>query len=405
VFQLFYIALLIIPLSLLIGLSTHPILARPSVSINPTCGPEPGFNILISASGFSPNSKIGWKLVGSDNTIPANGYFVTDNTGSFTGFRTADNLKNDHYKIYVAGLDEKFDIGTAPAVGDLSVPCGGPSNRILSVQENFVPKESSKNVSVTRIMSGNATAYTGDEIYNCRSQVSNKFFVNGETGEVVDQNNRVVDFCSNILHSGSIVPNATIGLEYTQYYYNYSPKANLTGITIAPLNEDVRRDCANALRDNYYVDPDGKIYGENMMPLNKDCTDVFNGNVDAGILRVTQNESYQVPIEQSQPVQQSPPSTQNWVPTCEKLEWGLMNKCDVYVNPDGSLTAEGQRARQCISNGGLLSAAGIIMNLPPNIIIGILQPLSESTNCGNIVNWAILKTATNPMEFLSQLKK
>jgi hypothetical protein len=148
---------------MLIGLPIHPILARPSVTINPTCGPEPGFNILISASGFSPNSKIGWKLVGSDNTIPANGYFVTDNTGAFIGFRAADNLKIDHYKIYVASLDEKFDIGTAPAVDDLSVPCGGSSNQIVPIQENSVSNESSMNASVIGDKTGNVTGGESSE--------------------------------------------------------------------------------------------------------------------------------------------------------------------------------------------------------------------------------------------------
>ncbi len=41
----------------LVSMMILPSLAEPAVVISPTCGPhEPGFNIVINANGFKPNS-------------------------------------------------------------------------------------------------------------------------------------------------------------------------------------------------------------------------------------------------------------------------------------------------------------------------------------------------------------
>lgn len=92
--------------------------------------------------------------------------------------------------------------------------------------------------------------------------------------------------------------------------------------------------------------------------------------------------------------------TQNWGNICNTIEWGLMNGCSTYVKSDGALTTEGKRAKDCVSNGGLLAGAGVLAGLPPGWIIGILKPLSDSTNCGGIVNWQVLETAANANDFL-----
>ncbi len=42
------------------------------------------------------------------------------------------------------------------------------------------------------------------------------------------------------------------------------------------------------------------------------------------------------------------------------IEWGLLYSCSTYVKPDGSLTPEGKRAKECISNGGLLAGVGFL---------------------------------------------
>ena len=102
--------------------------AEPKVDISPTCGPaEPGFNIVINAYVFTPNGTVAWKFVGSDSKIPLYGYFETNSTGGFNDVTFADDLKQDHYKLYFAddvNTDGAFDIGAARVYTNVTIPCG-----------------------------------------------------------------------------------------------------------------------------------------------------------------------------------------------------------------------------------------------------------------------------------------
>jgi hypothetical protein len=101
--------------------------AKPAVDLSPTCGPaEPGFNIVINANGFASNSNVAWKFVGSDSKIPLYGYFETNSTGGFNDVTFADDLKEDHYKMYFGddvNNDGTFDIGTPRIYANVTIPC------------------------------------------------------------------------------------------------------------------------------------------------------------------------------------------------------------------------------------------------------------------------------------------
>lgn len=101
--------------------------AKPAVDISPTCGPhEPGFNIVINANGFTPNGTVAWKFVGSDSKIPLYGYFETNSTGGFNDVTFADDLNQDHYKLYFAddvNTDGTFDIGAPRVYANVTIPC------------------------------------------------------------------------------------------------------------------------------------------------------------------------------------------------------------------------------------------------------------------------------------------
>jgi hypothetical protein len=101
--------------------------AEPIVDISPTCGPhEPGFNIVINANGFKPNSTVAYKFVGSDSKIPLYGYFETNSTGGINDVTFADDLKEDKYKLYFAddaNSDGIFDIGAKRIYANVSIPC------------------------------------------------------------------------------------------------------------------------------------------------------------------------------------------------------------------------------------------------------------------------------------------
>ncbi|SRR4029079_19023412 len=101
--------------------------AEPKVDISPTCGPsEPGFNIVINANGFKPNSTVAYKFVDSASKIPLYGYFDTNSTGGFNDVTFADDLKEGHYKLYFgddANQDGTFDIGAKRIYSNITMPC------------------------------------------------------------------------------------------------------------------------------------------------------------------------------------------------------------------------------------------------------------------------------------------
>jgi hypothetical protein len=107
--------------------SIMSVFAEPRVDISPTCGPhEPGFNIVINANGFMPNSTVAYKFVTSESKIPLYGYFETNSTGGFNDITFADDLKPDHYKLYFADdadNDNAFDIGSKRIYANVTIPC------------------------------------------------------------------------------------------------------------------------------------------------------------------------------------------------------------------------------------------------------------------------------------------
>ena len=109
------------------GILVFNAFAEPKVDISPTCGPhEPGFNIVINANGFKPNSTVAYKFVGSDSMITLYGYFETNSTGGFNDVTFADDLKEDKYKLYFAddaNSDGAFDIGAKKIYANVSIPC------------------------------------------------------------------------------------------------------------------------------------------------------------------------------------------------------------------------------------------------------------------------------------------
>lgn len=111
----------------LASISIMTVFAEPKVDISPTCGPhEPGFNIVINANGFIPNSTVAYKFVTSDSKIPLYGYFDTNSTGGFNDITFADDLKPDHYKLYFAddaNNDNVFDIGSKRIYANVTIPC------------------------------------------------------------------------------------------------------------------------------------------------------------------------------------------------------------------------------------------------------------------------------------------
>ena len=94
-------------------------------------------------------------------------------------------------------------------------------------------------------------------------------------------------------------------------------------------------------------------------------------------------------------------SNQDFSNICQKIVSYLVYGCGEYVNPNGALTTEGQRAHDCILGGGLLSGAGLLYALPPLAIIAALEPLSNLPfyECGGIVQWDTLRNDVRAATF------
>lgn len=96
---------------------------------------------------------------------------------------------------------------------------------------------------------------------------------------------------------------------------------------------------------------------------------------------------------------------ENWWGTCKAIEWGLVSPCSTYVKPDGTLTREGNRAKDCISDGAFLGGGAKLIGgwIPTDWIIDGLKYLAPSYDCENIVKWDELKKATNALDFFGSL--
>jgi hypothetical protein len=70
-----------------------------------------------------------------------------------------------------------------------------------------------------------------------------------------------------------------------------------------------------------------------------------------------------------------------WKTLCSHTKQYLVESCDSLINPDGSLTSEGDLAIGCIWNGAIIAGAANMLHLPFGTIAGILGGLAQPTAC------------------------
>ena len=75
----------------------------------------------------------------------------------------------------------------------------------------------------------------------------------------------------------------------------------------------------------------------------------------------------------------------NWIDICIKLQSAFYKPCSSYVNPDNTLTKDGEAVLKCFKTGGALGVASSFIGLPADIVTRGLNFLAGSTGCGNIV--------------------
>jgi hypothetical protein len=82
-----------------------------------------------------------------------------------------------------------------------------------------------------------------------------------------------------------------------------------------------------------------------------------------------------------------------WTTLCGAEQRYLVESCNSLINPDGSLTGNGDRAVGCITNGAILTVLASQFNLPLDTIKSLLGGLAGPTGCSGIVNLDQIQTS------------
>ena len=93
----------------------------------------------------------------------------------------------------------------------------------------------------------------------------------------------------------------------------------------------------------------------------------------------------------------------DWMRICNMVQSALYKSCNAYVNDNGILTTEGERAFGCIRNGALLGGGAALLGAPLEFIIPGLNVLAGMTGCDGIVKLDLLSSLENPTHLLNTL--
>jgi hypothetical protein len=86
----------------------------------------------------------------------------------------------------------------------------------------------------------------------------------------------------------------------------------------------------------------------------------------------------------------------DWNDICNKISFALISPCSDLVNPDNTLTQQGEHVKGCIQNGPVLAGAALLLGFPPTAILSTLPMIAQLGGCGDVINFGAVN--------LSQLK-
>jgi len=184
------------------GLTIYPVMAEPSVSISPTCGAEqPGFDIVMDANGFKPNSKVAVNFLSSDGEIPLYTSFDTNSTGGFNDVFFADDLKAAHYKLVFANDVNNDGIivkGAKTVTRDVTIPCPLPTQSNNATAFNSETEQ----MQLRAEMKPSSNQFLGEGYFDIK-----KFdFIPSNGSEICPTNN-----CKYTVENGQLSPNSFSG--------------------------------------------------------------------------------------------------------------------------------------------------------------------------------------------------
>lgn len=123
---LFSLSILLLFSSILYFSSLSSAFGDSKVVVSKNCGPEEGFNTNIVGNNFAPNSSVSWVLFDVNLNPKLNGYFATDNAGSFKETTYMDDLLPGKYTLYFfddSDINYRYDNEKSIFQIPISIPC------------------------------------------------------------------------------------------------------------------------------------------------------------------------------------------------------------------------------------------------------------------------------------------
>jgi hypothetical protein len=65
----------------------------------------------------------------------------------------------------------------------------------------------------------------------------------------------------------------------------------------------------------------------------------------------------------------------------------LISTCSDLVNPDNTLTQQGEHVKDCIQNGAVLAGGALLLGFPPTAILSTLPMIAQLGGCGYVINF------------------
>jgi hypothetical protein len=78
----------------------------------------------------------------------------------------------------------------------------------------------------------------------------------------------------------------------------------------------------------------------------------------------------------------------DWNDICNKISFALISPCSDLVNPDNTLTQQGEHVKGCIQNGAVLAGAALLLGFPPTAILSTLPMIAQLGGCGDVINFS-----------------
>jgi hypothetical protein len=81
----------------------------------------------------------------------------------------------------------------------------------------------------------------------------------------------------------------------------------------------------------------------------------------------------------------------DWNDICNKISFAVKSQCSDLVNPDNTLTQQGEHVKGCIQNGAVLAGAALLLGFPRTAIISTLPMIAQLGGCGDVINFGTVK--------------